>query len=392
MDVYIQTKHGRTELAFMKNGQLLRYIALDAQQPMVQDILLGQIKGKMNRLQAFVVSYNQNQEALLKIKEIPAELRAKCTEGARVLLQVTKEGFKDKMPQVTMNIEYRDKYLVWKPYEKGVFLSKKISREIDGSKKELFYAWQKENGGCLIVRTEAVVAKEARLKEAATDLFHRWREHEQLVRNKEKQQILTDEWTRLQNILLGEGISLERITVDTPKFKKELLYAFHQIAIQTHLERKPLFEWYHIQDQIEAALKPCVRTSDYGLNLIIHETDAAVLIDVNSGASLVEKKLEMAVLENNKESIPIIVEQIKARNLSGVIFIDFINMKKKVHQEEIIERLREGFQDEGKDTEIYGFTALGFLEMRRTRKGKRLSEYFLTSCSSCKGSGYMQVK
>ena len=388
MDAYIQTKRGKIEIAFMEQQQLIRYTALETVQPMEKDILLGQIKKKINRLQAFIVSCDSGQEVMLKTHEIPAEMKAKCTEGARVLLQVTKEGYQAKMPQVSMNLEYPGKYMIWKPYEKGVFLSKKIAWEMSDKKRELLYAWQKQNGGCLIVRTAAARANEAELKNECIQLFKKWQKHERYVRDKEKPQNLTGNWTRIQNILSAQKNHLETILVDTAVYKKRLQCIFPRVEVQTYLERMPVFDAYRITEQLKRALCPQVKLSDYGLNLIFHETDAAVLIDINSGASCMEKAVELAAFENNKESIPLIVSQIRARNLSGVIFIDFINMKKQEHREMIVKQMRASFQSEGKDTEVYGFTVLGFLEMRRTRKGKRLSEYFLEKCSNCSGTGY----
>lgn len=389
MNAYIQTKSDEPHIAFLKNGKLVRYMILEKDTAMEKDMYIGVIGKKINRMNAYLVTYEKDKEALLKSHEIPKNLRGRCTEGSRVLLQVVKEGFKDKMPQMTLNLQYQGKYFVWIPYEAGVFFSKKISREMKEADKSMIQSWQKQDGGCLIVRTEAKNASMHDLEKEYIKLKEKWQLHMQQIKRKERVQRLTDEWTRLKNIFLNEKEGFQSIVVDSAKYKIALTELFPHIEIQTYLDKVPLFEQARILEQLDVACCDKVKTSDYGLSFMIHETEAATFIDINSGASFMEKTIEMAAFENNKESIPFLVNQIEARNLSGVIFIDFINMKKKEHQIEIIKQMKQAFQKEGKRTEIYDFTKLGFLEMRRARKGKRLSEYFLQSCPQCHGKGFV---
>ena len=387
MDVYIQLNSMSSHIAYMNQGRLSSYVVLCEDEPVEYDIYIGMIGQKIPGMNAYIVKYKKKKEALLKRKDIPKPLQSHCTEGARILFQILKPGLNKKMPLVTMNIQYRSRFLIWIPYESGIFISKKIPKEIRVQIHKKLQEQKKEGKGCLVVRTEAKQVSDEVLMAEYLLLKQKWQVHQKRLTAKEAPQRLTNTWERLENHLLLQNRIPKKIVVNTAKYKKNLANLFPDADLSTYLGKTPLFIYNHIAEQLEQALKNTVQAESNGVRLIFHETEAAVFIDINSGSSFMENTGEMAAFENNKESIPLLTEQIRLRNLSGVIFIDFINMKKKEHQDEILHRMRKAFQKEGKQTEIYGFTALGFLEMRRTRVQRRLSEIFLESCSTCNGQG-----
>jgi ribonuclease G len=123
--------------------------------------------------------------------------------------------------------------------------------------------------------------------------------------------------------------------------------------------------------------------------IVIEETEAMTVIDVNSGAGCGES-LEENALSTNLEAAEEIARQIKLRDIGGIIIIDFIDMKDKKSRETLLSKFRDLFADEGSKVHIYGLTNLGLLEMTRKKETPSVTRLLSTDCPYCKGRGYIK--
>lgn len=113
-----------------------------------------------------------------------------------------------------------------------------------------------------------------------------------------------------------------------------------------------------------------------GAYLVIEPTEAMTVIDVNSGKSIKGKNAEEQFLKINLEAAKEIARQLRLRNISGIVMIDFINMKEEVHNQELMKRLAEYVRIDPVRTTVVDMTRLGLVELTR-QKGKRaLHEVF----------------
>jgi ribonuclease G len=121
--------------------------------------------------------------------------------------------------------------------------------------------------------------------------------------------------------------------------------------------------------------------------LYIEKTEAMNVIDVNSGKSIKNKSISETAFQINKEAALEISRQIKLRNLSGIIVIDFIDMDEENKKDEVLSILKECFKDDKCKTVIFPFTQLNIVQIARNRKGKSINEYFEEECPLCEGNG-----
>ena len=139
----------------------------------------------------------------------------------------------------------------------------------------------------------------------------------------------------------------------------------------------PLYKLYSVEKNLTQALSPKVWLKCGGY-VIIEQTEAMSVIDVNSGKNIARSKKqsdkEKAALKVNLEAAKEIINQIRLRNLSGIIIIDFINMSDDNSTRQLMSYLRELAKKEHIQTNVVDITPLGLVEMTRKNNGKTLKE------------------
>ena len=135
-----------------------------------------------------------------------------------------------------------------------------------------------------------------------------------------------------------------------------------------------MFEYYHVQSALKEALSRKVWLKS-GAYLVFDYTEALTVIDVNSGKFVGKTDLEQTAYEINIEAANAVARQIRLRNLSGIIIVDFIDMHKKEHREQLIQHLRDAVKADKIQTVVVGMTSLGLVEMTRKKVRLPLSKH-----------------
>ncbi|HEU5083568.1 MAG TPA: ribonuclease E/G, partial [Acidimicrobiales bacterium] len=151
-------------------------------------------------------------------------------------------------------------------------------------------------------------------------------------------------------------------------------------------EGLPLFERYHIHEQLHRALDRKVWLPSGG-SLIIEHTEALTVIDVNTGKNVGKDSLEDTVYQNNLEAAEEIARQLRLRDIGGIIVIDFIDMEVKKNRDDVSRVLREALARDKTRTQVFDISELGLVEMTRKRIGEGLLVGFTEECEVCKGRG-----
>ena len=151
-------------------------------------------------------------------------------------------------------------------------------------------------------------------------------------------------------------------------------------------ENRDIFEEYNINREIEKALDK-VAWLDCGGYLVIEKTEALVSIDVNTGKNTGSLNLEKTVLNTNLDAAREIPKQLRLRNLSGIIIIDFIDMKLQEDKDLVLQQLDAELKKDRTKNNIVHFTDLGLVEMTRKRVGRNLSYFYEEECPRCHGKG-----
>jgi ribonuclease G len=152
---------------------------------------------------------------------------------------------------------------------------------------------------------------------------------------------------------------------------------------------KNIFSEWNVEAQVEKMAKKIVWL-DNGGYLIFEETEAFTVIDVNSGKFTGKVAKEATLFAVNQAAAKEVARQLRLRNISGIILIDFINMDQSRHKQEIIEIVKKEAVRDEKRIQVIGFTELGILQMTRKRTSPSLSEMTTVPCPVCSGSGKIE--
>lgn len=185
---------------------------------------------------------------------------------------------------------------------------------------------------------------------------------------------------------------ITRIRVDSPAVLQSL-YRFTSDYIpeltpllESYHDSRPLFDLYNIEKEIKRALERHVVMRSGGY-LIIDQTEALTTIDVNTGAFIGGGDVSETILQVNIEATQVIARQLRLRNLGGIIVIDFIDMISEQHRQQVLSSLENALNQDKTKTTIYGFSALGLVELTRKRTRESLEHTLCTHCPQCKGHG-----
>ncbi|MDR0942901.1 MAG: Rne/Rng family ribonuclease, partial [Holosporales bacterium] len=170
-------------------------------------------------------------------------------------------------------------------------------------------------------------------------------------------------------------------------------YAFMKIFTPSHAkkiklydEESPLFSKYEIEEKIEHILEPTAPLPSGG-SIVINATEALTAIDVNSGRSKNERNIEDTALKTNLEAATEIARQIRLRDISGIIIIDFIDMTNRQSNAKVEKKMRDAVKDDYANIQLSKISQFGLMELSRQRLRMSLTESNFVQCKHCDGSG-----
>lgn len=215
----------------------------------------------------------------------------------------------------------------------------------------------------VIMRHAALFASDADVREEAETLWSQWLVLSESARNRKAPALLCSEPDMAQILERDYGARHEIEKLD-----------------ETQWERM------QVEKQLRAALERRVELPDGG-SLMIDEREALHTIDVNSGRTVTAENGQNLPLQENLRAVPEIAKQIRLRNLSGIILIDFIDMASEQEREQVLRAMQEALRDDRVKNVVHGFTRLGLLEMTRKRTRDSLRDLLTASCGACRESG-----
>ena len=299
--------------------------------------------------------------------------------GDELLVQVKKEAVKEKVPTVTGNLNFPGKYLVLTTGNPKLGVSSKLNSMRRSELRTLMEAYQSEDYG-FVVRTNAGKAQNWELHREAGYLLRQYR---MLVDIADKRTCFSCVYkapepylSEIRNIYQDD---LTEIVVENQQIHRQIgqFLAEYQPEdidkLRLYEDRMlPLHKLYAIETLLSAALREKVWMKS-GAYLIIQPTEALTVIDVNSGKA-VGKKERNNILKINLEAAKEAARQIRLRNLSGIIIIDFINMEKDGEMQNLLASLRECLNRDPIPTSLVDVTKLQLVEITRQKIRKPLAE------------------
>jgi ribonuclease G len=190
--------------------------------------------------------------------------------------------------------------------------------------------------------------------------------------------------------------NLTRITTDSYDIYHQLSEFLHDFAAEwsgdliEHTVSRPLFDQFHIDDEIDRSISKRVALKSGG-NLVFDQNEAMTTIDVNTGQFVGYKSLEDTAFKTNLEAAQALARQLRLRNIGGIIIIDFIDMIEKSHKSQVLRTLEEQLEGDSARTNVLGFTGLGLVEMTRKRTTENLQDMLCEPCDKCHGLGSIET-
>lgn len=365
------------------------------EESLVGNIYVARVDKIVPGMDAVFVNYGCEKKGFLHKDDILAvaskgkdtPISQLVTQGENLLVQVIRDETEHKGARVTGFVEISTPSMVYIPKQNYIAVSKKLPHPIRERWKQLAIEHQHKDEGMLI-RTEMSERDEAFFLQ---ELTYCRESYHQLV--KKMANVKAPALLKQQDRLL-EAIATE-MKKDSGTVYIDDFAVFQQLQMQPQSDwkfmhfrdRENIFVAWDVEHQIERLRKRIVWL-DNGSFLVIEEGEAMTTIDVNTGKFTGKHNKENTVGKTNMIAAKEAMRQIKLRNISGMILIDFINMKG--NKDQIIQIIKRSLKQDATTIQIVGFTELGILQLTRKVTSPSLLHYSTEVCPSCAGTGRVE--
>ncbi|MCE5201626.1 MAG: Rne/Rng family ribonuclease [Synergistaceae bacterium] len=320
---------------------------------------------------------------------------ANVKAGMEMLVQVVKNARKGKGARVSPRISLAGRYMVLIPdgHETGV--SKRIENDEERSRLRNIAKHIRPDGFGIIIRTVAEGCDEESLIKDVNELLSQWETIQHNTKRNSAPCLIHREPGLLERVLRDELTEdIDEIIVDTEEDKKNIelfvkrFFSDKSIEVSLYKGKTPVFDVYNIENQLAELQDRKVWLSS-GAYLVIDQTEALTVIDVNTGKFIGTKNLNDTVLKTNMEAAVEIARQMRLRALGGIVVVDFIDMETEENKNDLVRELQDLFKTDRCKARVYGVTGLGLVEITRKRARTDIRAALGRSCPFCAGLGWV---
>ena len=336
-------------------------------------------KDEKNENEDQVDKDNKKQDYREKVKSSFGIKRYKIQEvvkpGQVILIQVIKEERGQKGAALTTFISLAGKYMVLMPNTaKGGGISRKIFNSSDRQKiRDILNQIQIPKSMGVIVRTAGANKTKNEIEKDFQSTLKTWEQIKEKALDSKAPSVVYEEGDIIKRTLRDTyDIDTKNVIIEgneayqkAKKFMKELMPK-NVKNIKKYRGKIPLFHDANIEKDLNNIYEPTVKLKSGGY-LVINPTEALVSIDINSGQSTKQINIEKTALNTNVEAAEEIARQIKLRDLSGLIVIDFIDMINFYNRRMVEKKMRESIRKDRARIQIGRISNFGLLEMTRQR-------------------------
>lgn len=428
-ELIINSSPAEVEIAILEDSRLVELHKEGKNEGFsVGDVYLGTIKKIRPDLNAVFVNIKHNRDAFLHFTDLGAQVKSliKYTNLVRggkinthkldnfvlepdndkrgkieqvykksdfVLTQVIKEAISTKGPRLSCEITLPGRHMVLVPFSNTVSVSKKISNDAERKRLRVLVESIKPQNFGVIIRTASEGKKVADMHGEISILMERWKDmFEALKKSIGPTKILSeiDKTTSILRDLLNDSFNKivvnDDITYNNIKKYLEANAPSNLKKLVHYQQNKNIFEAYNINRQIKSAFGKTY-TLKSGAYIIIEQTEAMHVVDVNSGPKFKSTDQETSAITVNLESAKELARQFRLRDMGGLIVIDFIDMKKAENKSLLVKSMREYMANDRAQHSILTLSKFGLMQITRQRVKSVLKINTEERCPSCKGTG-----
>ncbi len=448
-EIFINATSNEIRIAIKEDGRLAElYVESPEKERMVGDIYLGKVARVMPGIKAAFIDIGMRQDAFLHFSDIVSTIDEysamigdedtdletdedigededdisetsvttqrknsdsikkdtrtatvpQITKGQDIIVQVTKEPLGKKGVRVTSEVSLAGRFLVLLPFNNRIGVSKRLNSFREKRRLRRIVRSMLPEGFGAIIRTVADNIDEELIKEDLADLLKKWKEIEQTVKTEKAPSLVFKDISTTSSVfrdLFSEDV--ERVVVDSKKLHKEIRLYVKWIAphmvdkIEYYKEKEPIFDAFDVEKEIATCLSRKVWLKSGGY-IIIEQTEAMVVIDVNSGRYAAKKEQEMNSLKTNLEAAREITRQLRLRDIGGIIVVDFIDMEDEKNKKKVYDELKKEFKKDRAKVTVLPLTEFGIAQITRQRIRQSILQSFSEPCSVCGGGGLILSK
>lgn len=319
--------------------------------------------------------------------------------GQLIQVQVIKEERGNKGASLTSYISLAGRYCVFMPKSNGQGgVSRRITSFEDRKKlKSYLKEFDLDKQGSIIVRTAGASKSKEEIEADYNYLKGLWANIREMTLASTAPAFIHTEGDIIRRFIKDHlDNSIEEVVVEgemaynTVKSFVKLLMPRSVKKIRRHRHKTPVFTKYNVENQIMQLYKNIAQMPSGGY-IVINPTEALISIDVNSGRSTGGKDVEETALHSNIEAAKEIARQLRLRDLSGLVVIDFIDMLSPKNRRQVERTLKDEFRSDRARIQIGRISLFGLLEMSRQRLRSNFWEANTITCSHCKGMGVVRA-
>ncbi len=400
--ILVSAEPGETRVAILEEGRLCEiYVERKGRRPLAGNIYKGKVENVLPGMEAAFVDIGLEKNGFLYVEEVmvhenpdkrPKKITQMLRSGQEILVQIVKDPMGTKGARLTTQLSIPGHSLVYVPDGEGVGVSRRLPDEERQRLRQICRELKVEKAG-LIVRTAAEGVSKNDLASDMKFLEKMW----QTVQSREK-------LTKAPALLYSEmEVSLKvlrdvfneshrQILVDSQKEYDKMRSFLRKTSpglvsrVELYQGSIPLMETYGVDEEMKLALEKRVDLPSGGY-LVIEETEAMTIIDVNTGRYVGRTRLEDTIVRTNMEACKEVVRQLRLRDIGGIIIIDFIDMARARNRQQVLEALDKELETDRTKTYIVELSPLGLVEMTRQNVTEGLRDILTKTCPTCNGEG-----
>jgi ribonuclease G len=420
-DILINVTLDEVRVGLLEDGQLVEfYVERKKESSLVGNIYKGKVVKILPGMQSAFIEAGLEKAAFLYVDDIKSEtedfshflvedfkgieiptrkasrdvtISELIQEGQDIIVQITKDPISTKGARCSTYITIPGRYLVLMPTINHIGISRRISDESERTRLKALVDEIIPDGYGLIIRTASENAGVLEFKHDLEFLLMLWQNIQKKKDFAVAPSLLYSDLDlihRSARDLLS--CNVDRLIIDSPKEYENIRdYAkdfFPELLsrIELYKDSEPIFDTFGVEIDVSKGLDRKIWLKSGG-NIIIDQTEAMSIIDINTGKYVGKEDLEDTILKTNLEAVKEIAYQIRLRNLGGIIIIDFIDMERPENKDRLYNAFVEAMKKDRARNTILNITELGLIQMTRKRIRESLGRTLCDVCPCCEGKG-----